>query len=164
MLKQGDYNLKEFQNVGLGGTFDRLHIGHELFLDIAAHYGQLIRVGLVSSNYLKKTRKSYHEIIQSYEIREEAVESYISKRNTQYQIVSIDDLGMDRELASDAKLSALVVSQETCPGANAINCLRINKGKPRLTIIVIPRVLRGDGTQESSTKLRKEQHDKGLSY
>ncbi|MFW9904727.1 MAG: pantetheine-phosphate adenylyltransferase [Candidatus Thorarchaeota archaeon] len=155
--------MEQFQNVGLGGTFDRLHRGHKLFLDIAAHYGQLVRVGLISSSYLNKIRKVHHEIIQSYEIRKEVVENYISKRNTQCQIISIDNPGMDRELASDAKLSALVVSQETCLGAKSINRLRVTKGKPRLTIIVIPRVLRVDGTLESSTKLREEQCKKGLS-
>jgi phosphopantetheine adenylyltransferase len=67
---------------------------------------------------------------------------------------------MDQKLASDAKLSALVVSQETCSGANTINRLRVSKGKSKLTIIVIPRVIRADGTLESSTKLRKEEHEK----
>ena len=155
--------MKHFQNVGLGGTFDRLHMGHKLFLDIAAHYGQLVRIGLISSSYLNKVRKIHHEIIQNYKIRKDVVRSYILKRNTQCRIITIDNPGMDRELASDAKLSALVVSQETCPGAISINRLRVTKGKPRLTIIVIPRVLRIDGTLESSTKLREEQREKGLS-
>ncbi|MFX1539136.1 MAG: pantetheine-phosphate adenylyltransferase [Promethearchaeota archaeon] len=155
--------MTQFQNVGLGGTFDRLHIGHKLFLDIAAHYGQLVRVGLISSNYLNKAQKSHKQIIQSYKVRKEAVESFLLKRDTQCQIISIDNLGMDRKLASDAKLSALVVSQETCPGAKVINRLRVTKGKPRLTIIVIPRVLRANGTLESSTKLREEEHEKSFS-
>ncbi|MFX1506233.1 MAG: pantetheine-phosphate adenylyltransferase [Promethearchaeota archaeon] len=155
--------MKQFLNVGLGGTFDRLHNGHKLFLDIAAHYGQLVRVGLISSSYLNKVQKAHYEIIQNFKIREEAVENYIMYRNTQSQIISIDNLGMDRRLASDAKLNALVVSQETSSGAIAINRLRAIKGKPRVTIIVIPRVLRDNGTLESSTKLRKEQREKGLS-
>ena len=152
--------MKQFENIGLGGTFDRLHTGHKLFLDIAAHYGQCIHVGLISSSYLNNAKKKHYEIIQSFSIRQEAVESFLLKRNTQCQISSIDTPGMDQKLASDAKLGALVVSQETCDGANAINRLRISKGKTKLTIIVVPRVLRANGTLESSTRLREE--DKGL--
>ena len=152
--------MKEFENVGLGGTFDRLHTGHKLFLDIAAHYGHSVRVGLISSSYLNKVQKNYHEIIQGLKIRQKAVENYLLRRDTQCQITSIDNPGMDRELASNATLGALVVSQETCSGAITINRLRVLKGKSQLTIVVIPRVLRPDGTIESSTKLRKEDHEK----
>ena len=154
--------MKQFENIGLGGTFDRLHSGHKLFLDIAAHYGQCIHVGLISSNYLNKAKKTHNEIIQNFSIRQEAVVSFLSKRNTQCQISSIDTPGMDQKLASDAKLGALVVSQETCNGATAINRIRISKGKIKLTVIVVPRVLRANGTLESSTRLREE--DKELSH
>ncbi|MFX0125732.1 MAG: hypothetical protein ACFFAE_19075 [Candidatus Hodarchaeota archaeon] len=154
--------MKQFTNVGLGGTFDRLHIGHKLFLDVAAHYGQFVHVGLISSSYLNKVQKDYHKIIQNFEIRQEAVESYLLNRNTHCRITSIDNPGMDRNLASDAKLAALVVSQETCSGANTINRLRVSKRKSKVTVILIPRVIRADGTLESSTKLRKEEYEKGL--
>lgn len=152
--------MKQFENVGLGGTFDRLHIGHKLFLDIAAHYGQFIHVGLISSNYLNKIHKNYLTIIQTFQIRQEEIESFLLKRDTRCQITSINNPGMDRKLASDATFGALVVSQETCHQAITINRLRASKGKSKLTIIVIPRALRADGTLESSTKLRKEEHEK----
>ncbi|MFX1514671.1 MAG: pantetheine-phosphate adenylyltransferase [Promethearchaeota archaeon] len=149
--------MKKFENIGLGGTFDRLHPGHTLFLDIAAYFGHHVHVGLISSSYLNKTQKKHFEIIQNYKIRQEAVESFLSKRNAQCQITKIDSPGMDQKLASDAKLGALVVSQETYGGANAINHLRISKGRTKLTIIIIPRVLRANGTLESSTRLRGEE-------
>ncbi len=154
--------MKQFENVGLGGTFDRLHMGHKLFLDIAAHYGQYVHIGLISSSYLNSIRKMYHKIIQSFQIRQESVKCFLLKRDTQCRITSINSPGMDRKLASDAMLSALVVSQETCSGANTINRLRVSKGKSKLTIIVIPRVIRADGTLETSTKLRKEEHEKSV--
>jgi pantetheine-phosphate adenylyltransferase len=152
--------LKQFENIGLGGTFDRLHRGHKLFLDIAAHYGQFVHVGLISSGYLNKIHKNYYKIIQSFKNRRKEVESHLLQRNTQKRILSIDSPGMDQKLANEAKLGALIVSQETCSGAIAINRLRTAHGKSKLTIIVIPRVIRADGTLESSTKLRMEEYNK----
>lgn len=152
--------MKQYENVGLGGTFDRLHRGHNLFLDIAAHYGQFVHVGLISLSYLNNIHKKYSKIIQSYHHRRKAVEKHLLQRNTRYRILSIDSPGMDRSLANEAKLSALVVSQETCSGAVAINHLRVIHDKQKLTILIIPRVIRADGTLESSTKLRMEEHQK----
>ncbi|MHA2202708.1 MAG: hypothetical protein ACW991_03385, partial [Candidatus Hodarchaeales archaeon] len=91
--------MKQFENVGLGGTFDRLHMGHKLFLDIAAHYGQCVHIGLISSSYLNSIRKLYHKIIQSFQVRQEVVENFLLKRNTQSQIISINSPGMDQKLA-----------------------------------------------------------------
>lgn len=152
--------MKQFTDVGLGGTFDRLHKGHKLFLDIAAFYGQTIHVGLISSSYLTKIRKNFYKTIQSIMFRRKKVETYLQARGTYPRIVNIGKPGMDRKLANEAKLSALVISQETYSGAIAINRLRVSHGKPKLVIIVIPVVIRSNGSRESSTKLRKEEHEK----
>lgn len=152
--------MKRFVNVGLGGTFDRLHAGHKLFLDIAAHYGQFVHIGLISSSYLKKVQKKYFKRIQSFQIRKKEVEKYLLTRNTRTLISSINTLRMDQKLASEGDLSALIVSQETCSGANAINRLRTSHKKSKLTIIVIPRVIHADGTLESSTRLRMEEEER----
>ena len=146
--------------MGLAGTFDRLHEGHKLFLDLAAHFGQFVHVGLITSSYLDKAFKKYRQIIQSYQDRRKGVENHLSQRNTDNRISNIDTLGKDRELANEANLSALVVSQETCLGAIAINRLRATHGKSKLTIIVTPRIVRKNGVLVSSTRLRMEENRK----
>jgi pantetheine-phosphate adenylyltransferase len=151
--------LKNFKYIGLGGTFDRLHAGHKLFLDIAAFYGQNVHVGLISKNYLVKKPKNYTKIIQKYEKRRNEVENYLSQRKTKSLFSKITKLGMDRELAEESKLNALVVSQETCSGAIAINRQRTEINEQKLTIIVIPYVTRDDGTLESSTRMRREEQE-----
>lgn len=148
--------LKQLKTIGLGGTFDRLHEGHRLFLDIAAHYGQSIHIGLITSGYLNQKRKTLHHKIESYDTRRKNVENYFFHRKTPITISDISNIDMDRNLASDASLSALVVSQETILGAIAINKLRKEQNKEKLTIIVVPRVIRDDGSLISSSKLRKE--------
>ena len=149
--------LKQLKTIGLGGTFDRLHEGHRLFLDTAAHYGQFIHIGLITSGYLNQKRKTLHYKIESYDTRRKNVENYFFHRKTPITISDISNIDMDRNLASDASLSALVVSQETILGAIAINELRKEQNKEKMTIIVVPRVIRDDGSLVSSTRLRKEE-------
>ncbi len=159
-LNTGVIILKFFNNIGVGGTFDRLHTGHQLFLDIAAHFGQYVHVGLITSNYLRKKEKKHNLMIEAFNERKKAVEQYLSHRNSNFKIIEIDTPMMDRNLASEAKLAALVVSQETCTGAIAINKLRTTQGKSKLAIVMMPNVIRIDGKLESSTKLRTEEFEK----
>ncbi len=144
----------------MGGTFDRLHMGHKLFLDIAAYYGRLIHVGLINTTYLKEKQKKFLNIIQSYKERQENILEYLSQRKKKALFSEIKHPGMDRELARSSDLTALVVSPETYSGALVINKSRfIDDKEPRLTIIVISYVTREDGTLESSTRIRKEEMD-----
>lgn len=155
--------MDQFEIVGLGGTFDRLHSGHKLFLDIAVYYGKNIHIGLINPSYLSKIHKKSAKNIQTYQERQKNVEEHLLMRNAGNRISKIDSPGMDRTLAAESNLSALVVSQETYPGAITINQLRFKNKKPKVAIIVIPRVIRADGTLESSTRLRIEESDKNLS-
>jgi pantetheine-phosphate adenylyltransferase len=150
--------LKQFRKVGLGGTFDRLHSGHKLFLDIAAHYGQSIHIGLITSKYLSKTQKILNEKIEDYNIRRKNLLDYIAKRKISSHISDIDTIDMDKELATIASLEALIISQETVKGAIMINQLRKKVKKKKLTLIIVPFVIRDDGIAESSTRLRKEEN------
>ncbi|MHA2223799.1 MAG: hypothetical protein ACXAC8_01145 [Candidatus Hodarchaeales archaeon] len=99
-------------------------------------------------------------MIEEFNERKKAVEQHLSHRNSNFKITEIETPLMDRNLASEAKLAALVVSQETCSGAIAINKLRTTQGKSKLAIIIMPNVIRIDGGLESSTKLRMEEFEK----
>lgn len=149
--------LKKFRTLGLGGTFDRLHPGHKLFLDIAGHYGQSINIGLITSTYLSKRVKIQGEKIEDYHFRRKMLLDYLVKRNISSFISDIDTIDMDRYLATEGKLDALVISQETIKGAIEINQLRKTAKKPKLTLIIVPFVIREDGRTESSTRLREEE-------
>ena len=150
--------MKQFKTVGLGGTFDRLHSGHKLFLDIAAHYGQSVHIGLITPDYLANKQKVLTEKIQNYQFRRKTTGNYLTKRETSSLISNIDSIDMDKKLATDASLEALIISQETIKGAIDINKLRKTAKKTKLTLIIIPFVIRDDGRTESSTRLREEEN------
>ncbi|MFW9857047.1 MAG: pantetheine-phosphate adenylyltransferase [Candidatus Thorarchaeota archaeon] len=147
---------RQYVSVGMGGTFDRLHEGHKLFLDIAAYYGKIVHIGLTTSTYLDGSKKQYRELIQPYQVREKKIQDHLRNRQTKVNFSRLDSPGMDRKLAEQSDLAALVVSQETCSGAIAINDSRVKSHKNRLKIIICPTVTRPDGTLERSTRIRKD--------
>lgn len=59
----------------MGGTFDHLHVGHQLLLSEACHYAiQEVRVGIYDSPRLIK---STVERMEDYETRYKNVENYM---------------------------------------------------------------------------------------
>ncbi len=145
----------KFEKIGIGGTFDRLHSGHKLILDIAAFYCQLVHIGLITKDYLDHNRKILGEIIETFEVRSKALIDYLSWRNCSVLISEITKRGEDRELAVTSNIHALIVSPETYSGALLINKKRISVGKQPLNLIILPFVLQNDNTVISSTKIRQ---------
>jgi pantetheine-phosphate adenylyltransferase len=147
--------LVKYEKLGLGGTFDRLHHGHKLILDLASFYSKSIQVGLISEKYLRNSPKKLNEFIESFDTRQEALKSYLKNRNRTCVIVKLDSTGMDREIASESDLLALLVSQETYLGALAINSERKSLNKSPLTIILSPIATSEGGRKISSTRIRE---------
>ncbi|WP_455464527.1 hypothetical protein [Candidatus Hodarchaeum mangrovi] len=151
----------KFKIIGLGGTFDRFHNGHKLMLDVAAYFGKEIHLGLTGNSYLIMRPKHLNKIIQNYQARCDTILDYFKKyKENILKITELSSLGMDQKLASESSLEALIVSQETLKGALLINKNRIANKKSCLKILVIPFVLRENGSNESSTKLRYEDSNK----
>ncbi len=151
----------KFKIIGLGGTFDRFHNGHKLMLDVAAYFGKEIHLGLIGNSYLIMRPKPLNKIIQNYQARCDTISDYFKKyKENILRITELSSPGMDQKLASESSLEALIVSQETLKGALLINKNRIANKKSCLKILVIPFVLRENGSNESSTKLRYEDSNK----
>ena len=67
-----------YNHVVLGGTFDRLHVGHKVLLSTAVlRCDTRLTVGVTSSKLL--TRKTLPELIQPVEDRMRGVESFLSQ-------------------------------------------------------------------------------------
>src|SRR5512139_869571 len=111
--------------VGLGGSFDHLHAGHERLLQVAFDIGQRVVVGLASDALLKN--KKFKENLQSFEERRQGLIGFAKKigREKDLTIIELED-PMGPAITSP-DLDVHVSSEETAPVAQKINEERLNR-------------------------------------
>lgn len=145
-----------------GGTFDRLHAGHKLMIAAAVFTSIAVVAGVTDDSMLKN--KGNREMIQSYEQRSANLSAYFHAMNPEMKFSSerlMDPLG---PAVTIKEVDAIIVSQETLPGAKKINEVRAEKGFDPLDVHLIiyvpsPRSLLslGKDVKLSSSTLRKKE-------
>ncbi len=144
-------SLTRFRKVVVGGTFDRLHPGHQRLLSVALELGNRVVIGVTTDSFVREEGKRG---VEPFEERVRDVRRFVEKKGAsdRVEIVPLEDrYGTTLE---DDELDAIVVSPETEPVALEINELRRKRGLPPLSIVVVPFVLDGDGRKISSSQLR----------
>lgn len=72
--------LKEYKVVTVGGTFDRMHIGHQILLFYAAlSASETIHIGITADWLL--THKKYNQVIQRMVVRMNNVIEFVKTLN-----------------------------------------------------------------------------------
>ncbi|AMM53733.1 phosphopantetheine adenylyltransferase [Pyrococcus kukulkanii] len=143
--------MKKFKKVVVGGTFDRLHLGHKALLRKAFEVGETVYVGLTSDEMVRE--KPYAEKILPYERRLRDLLMFFEVNGFKnYRIIKIHNaIGFTTKIKS---LEAIVVSEETYKGALLVNRAREELGLKPLEIVVIPLVKSKLGGKISSSLIR----------
>ncbi|KAL1137624.1 hypothetical protein AAG570_009320 [Ranatra chinensis] len=126
-------DLRVYDNIVLGGTFDRLHSGHKILLSEAViRCNKKLTVGVTDTEMLK-TKKLW-ELIEPCEIRIEKVRHFLEdiEPNLEYDVIPISD--MYGPTKSDPSFEMLIVSSETLRGGSKVNELRLKNNLNPLVI------------------------------
>jgi len=145
-MRSTPYNI-----VGLGGTFDHFHIGHETFLQFAASLGEEIRIGVTVPSLTQ--HKVLSHLIESYETREKNVRAFLDNENIHGKVFPLlDPFGPTLE---NSHVQAISVTELTYRGGVDINTKRAVLNLPALPIESC--AVRKDATGEyiSSTRIRE---------
>uniref|UniRef100_A0A5S6Q8E5 CTP_transf_like domain-containing protein n=1 Tax=Trichuris muris TaxID=70415 RepID=A0A5S6Q8E5_TRIMR len=148
-----------YKHVALGGTFDHLHIGHELLLTCSVLAGSELTVGIICGEMLK--RKFLYQLTECLEDRIENVSRFIRDIavNLPFTCVAINNAF--GPTITDTTMDCLIVSDETAEGGRLVNVKRMEKGLPEMKLMSV-KLLSGEqrdvGSEVkiSSTKKRIE--------
>lgn len=153
---------KRHQNIGLGGTFDHLHAGHQALIKFAAGLGEKLIIGVCDESMAKG--KFLAQTIEPLTVRKRAVGQYCQKTGINIDITTLyDPLGP--AIKAESYIDALVVTPETLTGGNQINVVRDKLKLRQLPIYICPLVNDISGQPIHSDRIRAGQVSRtGLIY
>lgn len=151
--------MARFARVVLGGTFDRLHVGHAALLGAAFRAGRTVAIGLTTDAFLAAHPKPGGARIASYRARRRALARWLARRfpRGRWTIVPLENaFGRSVEDGVDA----LVVSADTLEGGRRVNAERRRRGRPTVPLLAVPLVLGDDLRPVSSRRIRAGEIDR----
>ncbi len=143
----------------LGGTFDRLHRGHEALLAAAFRSGDSVAIGVTTDRFLAAHRKPDAARLEPYAVRARRLHAWLRRHypGRRWRTVPLDDV-FGGSVARG--VGALVVSADTLAGGRAVNRERRRRGLPVVPLVVVPLVLADDLRPISSRRIRAGEIDR----
>lgn len=144
----------EHARIIVAGTFDLLHAGHESMLATAFASARHVEIWVTDDAMTSVKGHKLGQKIQPYADRVAKVKLWCDARGYEglYAIHELHDGYGDSTV--DASYTAIVCSEESRAGCEAINAKRAAAGLPTLEIVVAPLVTDDLGHKVSSTALR----------
>ncbi|KAK1121215.1 hypothetical protein K0M31_010522 [Melipona bicolor] len=127
---------KTYKNVVLGGTFDKIHNGHKIFLSEAVlRCTEKLTIGVTDTNML--SAKLLWELIEPCSTRISNLSNFLEDIDSTitYNIVAIND--MYGPTKCDSTFDMIVVSEETKRGGDKVNEMREKNNLSKLDIHVV---------------------------
>ena len=153
----------QYQHGVIGGTFVRLHIGHQHLLTSAFTQSERVTIGLTLPQlYQQKTLSSH---IESYSLRQENLLKFLKKNNWQQRSKIFPLKDIYGTTLTDQSIDALFVTSQTEKNAIAIQNERQKRGLPHIEVVRVPLLKSEDGRILSSESIRMGTNDvSGHSY
>ncbi|MCI4319246.1 MAG: pantetheine-phosphate adenylyltransferase [Thermoplasmata archaeon] len=142
----------------LGGTFDRLHAGHERLLARAFAAADSVGIGVTTDQYLHRHPKPMGGTIRSYRSRRAALTKFLRRKypGRGFWLAPLND-GWGRSV--EPGIDVLLATPDTRRGAHAVNRERRRRGLPPLAIVLVPLVRGADGRPIASRRIRSGEID-----
>jgi pantetheine-phosphate adenylyltransferase len=137
----------------LGGTFDRLHAGHERLLARAFAVADSVGIGVTTDRFLQAHPKPLGQRIRSYRARRSALAAFLRRSfpGRAFWLAPLND-GWGRSV--EPGIDVLVATPDTRDGAQSVNRERRKRGLPPLAIVLVPLVRAADGRPIASRRIR----------
>ncbi|MCR4263973.1 MAG: pantetheine-phosphate adenylyltransferase [Candidatus Roizmanbacteria bacterium] len=144
-MQKGSSMRYSYKKVAVGGTFDRLHKGHEELLVTAFSVADRVAIGLTDDRMI--VSKTLSELIEPYEIRKKHLERFLKAHRflKRSEIVKLSD--SFGPALTDHSIQAVVIG----PRVSETVIATIKKIKP---VISCKTIVASDGSYLSSTRIR----------
>jgi cytidyltransferase-like protein len=148
-----------YTHVFVGGTFDRLHVGHQSLLTTAFALGNQVTIGLTSDAFVRQYKSHHVDAIRSFATRHQELTDWCIKKDllSRVHIIAIDD---PYQPAASGLFDAIIVTPENAFRAGEINAMRGKQGLTPLAPIEVPLVMAQDGKPISSSRVRGHEIDR----
>lgn len=144
---------KKYKVIGMGGSFDHFHAGHQAFLRFAASVSNEIWVGIATDTLTR--HKAFQGSLESYAVRSQNVSEFLDAEQIPSRIFPLNDpCGPTLE---GSPVEAIVVTDVTKQGGEFINQCRVNLRLPALPIEICEMLKDEFGEHLSSTNIRAGQ-------
>lgn len=152
---------KKYSTIGLGGTFDHFHAGHEKFINFAWELGAKLMIGVTVPSL--SLGKPWPKSLDSFEQRKYNVIHYCRQHHIAYEVFPLNDVfGPTLE---GSPIRALVVTNETTRGADVINQSRLHLQMRPLPVYICDYFLADNGEPLHAEYIRAGKMDRrGRSY